>query len=145
MKKELFQKKLDASYNGDIVLISECKNLKEKVTLKCNIGHEYQVTGRYITENINSMSCRECLLTDKFNKLYQYGKSIGYLFNGKYINNRTKIEVKHIECGNSYLVTPDNFVHAGRRCIYCSKKKPKIEDSKFYEFMGKEKPDYEKY
>lgn len=42
-----------------------------------------------------------------------------YTFLDSYVNNRTKIRIKHNKCGNVYKVTPGNFIH-GNRCPYCS-------------------------
>lgn len=42
-----------------------------------------------------------------------------YVFLDSYVNNRTRIRVKHNKCGNVYKTTPGNFIH-GNRCPYCS-------------------------
>lgn len=41
---------------------------------------------------------------------------------GKYINGETKIEMKHIKCGNIYDVRPLSFISNGRRCPKCANK-----------------------
>lgn len=41
-----------------------------------------------------------------------------YTFLDKYVNAKTKLRVRHNECGNIYEVQPDNFIH-GKRCPYC--------------------------
>lgn len=41
-----------------------------------------------------------------------------YTFLGEYINKRTKILVKHNECGNTYEVLPSSFLK-GNRCKKC--------------------------
>lgn len=41
-----------------------------------------------------------------------------YTFLEPYVNNATKIRVKHNECGNVYKVNPNSFLH-GSRCSYC--------------------------
>lgn len=43
-----------------------------------------------------------------------------YTFLDPYVNNRTKIRVKHNKCGNVYLVQPDSFKR-GRRCPTCQR------------------------
>lgn len=40
---------------------------------------------------------------------------------GKYVNNKIKIGMRHVVCGNEYLVSPTNF-QKGRRCPKCSLK-----------------------
>lgn len=37
---------------------------------------------------------------------------------GRYVTNKTKINVKHNICGNEYMVTPNEFLR-GRRCPHC--------------------------
>lgn len=41
-----------------------------------------------------------------------------YIFLDIYINNSTKLRVKHTKCGNIYRVTPNSFLR-GHRCPYC--------------------------
>lgn len=48
-----------------------------------------------------------------------------YKFLDSYVNNNTKLRVKHSKCGNVYSVSPSNFKQ-GYRCPYCSS--PRGED-----------------
>lgn len=41
-----------------------------------------------------------------------------YILVSKYINSSTKVCIKHLACGNTYLVTP-NMILRGRGCPYC--------------------------
>lgn len=41
-----------------------------------------------------------------------------YVFLDTYVNSNTKIKVKHIKCGKTYKVKPNNFLR-GQRCPYC--------------------------
>ncbi len=41
-----------------------------------------------------------------------------YTFLDHYVNTDTKLKVKHNNCGNTYKVTPHNFI-GGKRCPYC--------------------------
>ena len=43
---------------------------------------------------------------------------------GKYVNNKTKILMRHVECGQTYEMTP-NDVLTGYRCPACFRKLPK--------------------
>lgn len=47
-----------------------------------------------------------------------------YIFQEKYINTRTHLNVLHVQCGNMYPVTPHDFL-SGRRCPFCSGKMKK--------------------
>lgn len=42
-----------------------------------------------------------------------------YKFLDTYVNNKTKLRVKHNKCGHTYKVLPTNFL-SGRRCPYCA-------------------------
>jgi len=42
-----------------------------------------------------------------------------YLVVGNYINNKTKIKMKHIVCNNFFEVRPNDFLSNGNRCPYC--------------------------
>lgn len=53
-----------------------------------------------------------------------------YVLLEHYRGTDTKIEVKHNKCGNTYEVTPDNFLH-GNRCPYCSIKDRSKTDTQF--------------
>lgn len=41
-----------------------------------------------------------------------------YKLLGEYVNAKTKIDIKHLECGYKYKVTPDSFLQ-GTRCPSC--------------------------
>lgn len=43
-----------------------------------------------------------------------------YTFYGDYVNNMTKMKVKHNICGHEYEVTPNKFINIGRRCPKCA-------------------------
>ena len=43
-----------------------------------------------------------------------------YLFLEDYVNSHVKLKVRHISCGNEYMVKPNKFITAGRRCPKCN-------------------------
>lgn len=43
-----------------------------------------------------------------------------YTFLEPYINNRIKLKVRHNVCGNTYSVSPSNFLIYNSRCPYCA-------------------------
>lgn len=63
-----------------------------------------------------------------------------YTFLEPYVNNHTKLKVKHNKCGNIYKVLPNNFLN-GRRCPLCYGNLKKT-DSQFkkevFELVGDE-------
>ena len=46
-----------------------------------------------------------------------------YTFLNAYVNNKTKLRVKHNKCGYVYKVTPTDFFHKHNRCSYCNSPK----------------------
>ncbi|MFP4698557.1 MAG: hypothetical protein ACLFMO_07610 [Eubacteriales bacterium] len=48
-------------------------------------------------------------------------KKVGdkYEIIGKYVNAKTKIKMKHKDCNEIYMVTPDDFLNQNTRCPYC--------------------------
>jgi len=56
-----------------------------------------------------------------------------YIFNEPYINMKTKLNVTHKSCGNSYEVTPDEFIHGGNRCPECMRNKLTKEQTKTHQ------------
>ena len=55
-----------------------------------------------------------------------------YTFLESYVNNATKLKVKHNKCGNVYEVKPSNFL-SGERCPYCRSRKDKETDEQFHQ------------
>lgn len=63
-----------------------------------------------------------------------------YVFIDTYVNNRTKLNVKHKTCGNVYEVYPNSFLQ-GNRCPYCAglaKKTDKQFKQEVYDLVGNE-------
>jgi hypothetical protein len=70
-----------------------------------------------------------------------------YTFLDTYVNTMTKIRVKHNKCGNTYEVTPDNFLH-GNRCSYCAgnaRKTDKQFKQEVFDLVGSEYTFLDKY
>ena len=64
-----------------------------------------------------------------------------YTILGEYINNGTKIKVRHNKCEHEYDVTPGNFIFNGRRCPYCygnMKKTTEQFKKEVYDLVGNE-------
>ena len=71
--------------------------------------------------------CPECFgthlkTTEQFKK--EVYEKVGDEFEvlGKYINNKTPLEIKHSECGCTYLIRPNDFLRR-YRCPKCSSRK----------------------
>ena len=75
--------------------------------------------------------CPYCFIDDKRKSNAQFKKEVynlvgdEYVFLDPYVNNHTKLRVKHNKCGNIYNVTPNNFIE-GKRCPLCCNYKGEI-------------------
>ena len=64
-----------------------------------------------------------------------------YIFLDSYVNNKTKLRVKHSKCNNIYKVSPTNFIDSGSRCPFCSSTAKKTDDQfkhEVYSLVGSE-------
>lgn len=68
-----------------------------------------------------------------------------YVVVGEYVNNKTKIAIKHTKCNQTYLVKPKGFLD-GNRCPHCRNKlrgaKPKSQQQFESEVMEKTAGEY---
>lgn len=71
-----------------------------------------------------------------------------YTFLDDYVNTLTKLRVKHNKCGNTYEVTPGNFL-SGKRCPYCENKAKRKTNDQFkqdvFDLVGNEYVFLDKY
>jgi len=79
--------------------------------------------------------------TDQFKKeVYDLVKD-EYIVLGEYVNNKTKIKIKHNTCNNIYDVTPHNFLNNNTRCPRCSGKYKRTHEDflkEVYDLVGDE-------
>jgi mRNA-degrading endonuclease HigB of HigAB toxin-antitoxin module len=105
---------------GYILLSEEYIDAHKKLKMKCDIGHDFELSWNSIK---NGRRCTECAGNKKKNSdvfkkdVYDLvGEEYSVLTEYKNIN--TKIRMKHNVCGNEYDVYPNNFLR-GRRCGKC--------------------------
>ena len=93
-----------------------------KLRVKHNeCGNVYEVKPSNFLQGSRCPYCAGLIKkTDKEFRKEVYGL-VGdqYNFLDTYVNNYTKIRVKHKECGNTYEIDPINFIH-GERCPFCN-------------------------
>lgn len=100
---------------------SETKRTTYKIKHK-TCGRIYTTTK---TKFVNrGYRCRDCSKFSKKNsewfskRIFELSGS-DYTLIGNYVNTKTKISIKHNNCGKIYEVTPNKFI-SGRRCPECS-------------------------
>lgn len=112
------------SIDGYTLISNEYKNCKEKIKVKHNCGNIYEVTFDNFKNGKRCPICSKKMINknkklnnDSFKiKLYKKYNN-DYIVLGNYINNRTKIKVKH-KCGYIYETRPDNLLQ-GYQCPVC--------------------------
>lgn len=125
MKKtnEQFKKELYDLYGDEYIALGEYNGAEGKIKVKHNkCGTIYETVPHSI---LRGYGCRKCsgkmkLTTEEFKrKVYSIVKD-EYEVLGEYVNTKTKIMIRHNECGNEYEVTPNKFLQGYNRCKECS-------------------------
>lgn len=121
---------------NDIELLGEYKGLmyKSKVkNLKCR--HIYDVQIGNAIKGTGCPICHGFKDTEKFKKQIFEKYSNEYEILGEYINNKTKIKVKHNKCGYIWDIIPKDLLRE-RRCPHCMKSKGEAFISNLLENMN---------
>lgn len=127
MNTDMYKEKVKNITNNEYELISEYINNKTKVKFKHNkCNKEFEMTPINFNNNHRCPYCShpskrktiESLRSDMEN---QVGNEYS-LISDEYINNKSKIKIKHNKCNNIFETTADNFLNKKRRCPKCSLK-----------------------
>ena len=118
-----FQHEVHILVGNEYTFLDKYVNNKTKLRVKHNkCGNTYEVKP---TNFLFGKRCPYCSTKDKSKTDIQFQHEINFLvgneytFLDKYVNNHTKLRVKHNKCGNIYEVTPNSFTQ-GNRCPYCN-------------------------
>ena len=139
---EQFKNEVFDLVGDEYVFLDSYVNSKVKLRVKHNkCGNVYEVSpNAFLKGNRCPVCYGNAKKTDaQFKKEIYNLVGDEYIFLEPYINNYTKIKVKHNKCGNVYEVRPNRFFQ-GDRCVYCSKFKKT--DAQFkkevYDLVGDE-------
>lgn len=122
----IYKKRVSNLVGDEYSVLGEYYNCHTKIKMKHNkCGNEYFVTPNHF---IQGSRCPYCDKTRKSN-INKFKQKVKELTNDEYtvlsdtyVNNKTKIKIKHNECGNEYFVTPKNFIRKdGNRCPFCNR------------------------
>ena len=123
---EQFSDEVNRLGHGEYALISNYVNNHTKVRIRHNkCGSIYEVTPNHF---IQGRRCPYCLGTPKKTDT-QFKREVyalvgsEYTFLDRYVNNATKLRVKHNKCGQVYKVRPLSFLSNHNRCPYCVRSK----------------------
>lgn len=109
----------------EYTVLEEYKNSTQKILFQHNTcGHSFYMKPNHF---LRGQRCTHCNKTkrktiDGFkNDVFEVVGDEYEVLSTEYINNKTKIDIKHNVCGHILHITPNGFLR-GNRCIYCSGK-----------------------
>ncbi|MBQ8997071.1 MAG: DUF2726 domain-containing protein [Clostridium sp.] len=121
-----FKEEIYSLFGDGYIVLDEYIDSLTPIKLKhtrCN--NEFDIKPKIF---LNRKKCPHCNpLKNKKSNTVEFKEKVYSMYEneydiiGEYINNSTKIKMKHNKCGNEYKVTPQDFL-SGRRCPECAKK-----------------------
>lgn len=123
-KKDTYQFKIEV-FNlegNNYIVIGEYVNSSTKIAIQhAACGSKFESTPNSF---LRGTRCPECAgnkkkTTEQFKQKVYDLEGDTYRVLGMYINNKTKIQMKHNICEKTYFVAPEKFID-GRRCPNCN-------------------------
>lgn len=139
---EQFQQEVFNIVGNEYTFLDSYVNSKTKIRVKHHkCENIYEVTPNAFLKGNRCPYCAGLIRKTDAQFKQEIKDLVGdeYTFLDNYVNNHTKLRVKHNKCGNIYKVRPNRFLQ-GDRCIYCSKfKKTDVQFKKeVYDLVGDE-------
>jgi hypothetical protein len=117
-----FKKEVYELVGDDYEVLGEYVNAKIKILMKHNkCNHEWEILrnkflhGRRCPKCFGKLKKTDEIFKEEVKKLSKDEYSVL----GQYINDSTKIEMRHNKCGYKYRILPSSFL-SGRRCPKCA-------------------------
>lgn len=135
-----FKQEVKNLVGNEYIFLDSYVNTHTKLRVKhSECGHIYEVEP---SNFFRGTRCPFCSANFNFKKndaefKQQVQDLVGneYVFLDAYVDDHTKLQVKHIECGNVYKVTPGNFLY-GYRCPFCNSPKGEVAINKILKSLG---------
>lgn len=145
---EQFQHEIYDLVGNEYTFLDSYQGTHTKIKVKHNTcGHIYEVKPNNFFNGKRCPYCaKEARKKSKRKTKEQFKKEVfnlvgnEYVFLDPYVNNHTKLRVKHNKCGNIYKVSPNSFLR-GSRCPYCAgliKKTNEQFQQEIYDLVGNE-------
>lgn len=122
-----FVEKIKNKYGDRFTILGQYVLCKDKIEYQCNICNtKYYITANHLLTRGSCRTCSNEKLKNERTKTHEEFVKQANKINptieiiGKYINQKTKIEVACKVCGREYAVTPNNFLR-GKGCPDCGK------------------------
>lgn len=119
--QEEFEREVSDILGKEYVVLGKYVNSRTKVKIKHeSCGYEYETTRESIMLRGGCMKCSGKMkkTTEEFSKEIADNTNGEYELLSEYKNNKTKVTIRHIECGTIFDIRPDQIV-AGQRCPSC--------------------------
>lgn len=124
---EQFLKDVHNLVGDEYTVLGEYQRTKTKVLMKHNkCNNEWEVYPDHFLEGTRCPKCsiwkaakKRKLTQSKFIQKVNDAHGDDYLVLGEYKGSHTRVEVKHLVCGNVYKVTPTNII-SGKGCPLCA-------------------------
>jgi len=118
-----FKNKIYTIVGNEYSVVSGFKRMDSICKFKHNVcGTLFETTpNNFIYKNGRCKKCRDNKLAKspkKFEQEFYKLEPINYKLIGTYTRSTIPVKVKHLSCGNEYMVTPKEFLR-GRRCPKC--------------------------
>ena len=141
---EQFVKEIKNLAGEEYIVLGKYKNSGIKILMKHNkCGHEWKVTPSSFLNN--GRRCPKCSglmrkTTEQFKKKVYEAVGNKYTILGEYVNNNTKILVRHNECGHEWKAVPHNLfsILACPKCSKCERKNTEIFKKEVYDLVQDE-------
>lgn len=126
-----FKNKVKELVGNEYIFHSEYKGRHNKIPCthqKCGYTWEVEAGAFLGNKNKKGSRCPNCY-GNKKRTTKDFGEQVKKITNGEYelvseyVRTKTKVSIKHLECGKTYKIVPYSFIN-GNRCPYCSKSKP---------------------
>lgn len=120
-----FNDEFNKRSNNEYRLLTSYAGANSKVKVKHLLcGKEYMVTPHSFLRGSRCPYCYGNMrkTTADFKKEVEELTHGEYKCLSEYKNNRTDVDILHVECGETYKVHPHDFLH-GNRCSYCRQSK----------------------
>ncbi len=118
-------------------LLSEYKNSKIKVLIRCKKGHEYKAKPNDFKNGNRCPVCSRLCPKQAKKQFIELLHQKEYKLLSEYTNNKTKVLIR-CDKGHEYKVKPNDF-KSGNRCPKCSNKCPIQAKEQFIELLVKER------
>lgn len=118
---EEFLKRIGSERLKEYTVLEKYNGSENKIFIRHNLCNKtYRTTASLFMQGYGCPHCRKFRrhTTSEFKEHVKRLTGDEYLVIGGYVNNLTKVKIKHVKCGNYFNMTPAHF-KTGERCPYC--------------------------